>query len=123
MSENIQQARTSPEEYLKFRKELEIQLFSRFGGIFKGGEKSENAREAITKLMSTRLGDRTDLLNAIVPDFAVNCRRLTPGPGYLEALTADNVDYVTSPIEKFTKTGIQTTDGKTNGGTLRHVVS
>jgi cation diffusion facilitator CzcD-associated flavoprotein CzcO len=112
VSDNIEKARTSPEEYLKFRKELDDQLFSRFGGIFKGGEKSENARESITKLMSTRLGDRTDLLNAIIPDFAVNCRRLTPGPGYLEALTADNVDYVTSPIERFTKTGIQTKDGK-----------
>lgn len=111
VADRIEKARTSPEEYLKFRKELESELFSRFGGIFKGGDKNNTARETITKLMSTRLGDRTDLLNAIIPDFAPNCRRLTPGPGYLEALTADKVDYVTTPIEKFTRTGIQTTDG------------
>lgn len=111
VADRIDKARTSPEEYLKFRKELEIQLFSRFGGIFRGGDKNETARENITKLMATRLGDRNDLLKDILPDFAPNCRRLTPGPGYLEALTADNVKYITTPIEKFTPTGIQTTDG------------
>lgn len=112
VADRIEKARDSPEEYLKFRKDLEAELFSRFGSIFKGGDKSNTARATITKLMSTRLGDRPDLLSAILPDFAPNCRRLTPGPGYLEALTADNVDYVTAPIEKFTSTGIQTTDGK-----------
>lgn len=111
VAENIDKARSSPEEYIKFRKTLESELFSRFGGIFKGGDKNNKARETITALMSTRLGDRPDLLEAILPDFAPNCRRLTPGPGYLEALTADNVDYVTNPIEKFTQTGIQTKDG------------
>ncbi|KAL5406667.1 hypothetical protein PMIN06_005567 [Paraphaeosphaeria minitans] len=112
VADHIDKARTSPEEYLKFRKELEVQLFSRFGGIFKDGEKSKDAKIAITKLMKDRLGDRTDLLDSILPDFTPNCRRLTPGPGYLEALTADNVDYVTAPIERFTRTGIQTVDGK-----------
>ncbi|KAF2026295.1 FAD/NAD(P)-binding domain-containing protein [Setomelanomma holmii] len=74
-----------------------------------GGEHLEQF--TITKLMSTRLGDRVDLLNEIIPDFAPNCRRLTPGPGYLEALAANNVNYVTNRIERFTRTGIQTKDG------------
>jgi cation diffusion facilitator CzcD-associated flavoprotein CzcO len=117
VADRIEQAKSSPEEYLKFRKELEGELFSRFGGIFRGGDKNNAARETITNLMSTRLGNRTDLLNKIIPDFAPNCRRLTPGPGYLEALAADNVDYVTTPIAKFTRTGIQTKDGKR---TYRH---
>ena len=111
VAERIDNARESPKNYHKFRKDLEAQLFSRFGGIFKGADKSEAARESITKLMTTRLGDRDDLLKKILPDFAPNCRRLTPGPGYLEALAADNVDYISTPIERFTKTGIQTTDG------------
>ncbi|KAH7094290.1 hypothetical protein FB567DRAFT_509914 [Paraphoma chrysanthemicola] len=111
VADRLEQAKTSPEEYIRFRKDLEAELFSRFGGIFKGGEKNNVARETITKLMSSRLGDRTDLLEQILPDFAPNCRRLTPGPGYLEALAAENVDYVTQPIAKFTKTGIQTEDG------------
>ncbi|KAF2014038.1 FAD/NAD(P)-binding domain-containing protein [Aaosphaeria arxii CBS 175.79] len=111
VSDRIERARESPEEYLKFRKDLESQLFSRFGGIFKDGTKNNEARESITKLMATRLGDRNDLLSEILPDFAPNCRRLTPGPGYLEALTANNVEYISTPIERFTKTGIVTKDG------------
>lgn len=30
----------------------------------------------------------------VIPDFGVACRRLTPGPGYLEALCEDNVSYL-----------------------------
>jgi hypothetical protein len=39
------------------------------------------------------------------------CKRLTPGPGYLEALSEDNVDVIRTTIEKITPTGIQTIDG------------
>lgn len=67
---------------------------------------------------------------AVVPDFAVCCRRLTPGPGYLEALCENNasrnasatihwannrlpqVDFVPSEILAITSTGIETADGK-----------
>ncbi|KAF2815551.1 FAD dependent oxidoreductase [Mytilinidion resinicola] len=109
--DNIDQAKQSPEEYLAFRKALESRLFSRYGGFFEKSEKSAIARAAITKLMANRLGDRNDLLDAIIPNFSPNCRRLTPGPGYLEAVAAENVEYVPTPIERFTATGIVTTDG------------
>jgi cation diffusion facilitator CzcD-associated flavoprotein CzcO len=112
VADNIDKARESPENYVKFRKELESSLFSRFGGIFKDTAKNRAARETITELMTSRLAGRQDLAEAIIPDFAPNCRRLTPGPGYLEALAQDNVSYITTPIEKFTATGIVTTDGK-----------
>lgn len=32
-------------------------------------------------------------LSLVMPDFSVTCRRLTPGPGYLEALQEENVRY------------------------------
>ncbi|KAK8043208.1 monooxygenase-like protein [Apiospora phragmitis] len=35
-----------------------------------------------------------------------------PGPGYLEAITADNTDYIQTRIARFTKTGIETVDGR-----------
>ncbi|KAF7556420.1 hypothetical protein G7Z17_g1383 [Cylindrodendrum hubeiense] len=110
VDDNIDQARTSPEEYLKFRKTLEARLFSRFGGIFKEGGKNAEAEAAIRKLMTQRLGGDAALANEIIPEFPPNCRRLTPGPGYLEALTAENVTYVTDHIAEFTETGIRTVD-------------
>lgn len=36
---------------------------------------------------------------------------LTPGPGYLEALVEENVDFVSNPIKRITETGIETVDG------------
>ncbi|KAH8686387.1 hypothetical protein BGZ61DRAFT_589577 [Ilyonectria robusta] len=111
VADNIDRARTSPDEYLAFRKTLEARLFSRFGGIFKEGGKNKAAEAAIRKLMTARLGGDAALAKDIIPEFPPNCRRLTPGPGYLEALTAENVTYVTDHIAEFTETGIRTVDG------------
>lgn len=61
--------------------------------------------------MSVRLVDKPELLADIIPEFSPHCRRLTPGPGYLEALTKDNVSFIRNPIKRITETGIETEDG------------
>jgi hypothetical protein len=61
--------------------------------------------------MAERLKKKPELLESIVPDFSVNCRRLTPGPGYLEALTEENVSFIRTPISHFTEEGIVDTTG------------
>lgn len=61
--------------------------------------------------MQKRLVNKPELLEHIVPNFSPNCRRLTPGPGYLEAISEDNVEYITTHIKRFTETGIETQDG------------
>lgn len=101
-----------PEEYLAYRKNIENRLFSRWAATFKESDKNKDAKANFEKLMADRLGDRKDLLDAIVPDFSPSCRRLTPGPGYLEAITKENVEYVPARISRFTATGIETVDGK-----------
>lgn len=48
-----------------------------------------------------------------MPDnFAVGCRRPTPGNGYLEALVEDNVRVVTDSIERVESNGIQLSTGE-----------
>ncbi|CZT52817.1 related to monooxigenase [Rhynchosporium secalis] len=101
-----------PETYYKFRKELESTFYKRFGTLFKGSETNAELREEFIKLMAERLKNKPDLLQHIVPDFSPNCRRLTPGPGYLEALTQDNVSFIRTPISHFTSDSIVTTDGQ-----------
>ncbi|OIW24555.1 FAD/NAD(P)-binding domain-containing protein [Coniochaeta ligniaria NRRL 30616] len=101
-----------PEVYLKFRKELENKYWRRFATFFKDHPDNQALRDNFTKIMRKRLAKKPELLEDIVPDFSPNCRRLTPGPGYLEAITEDNVDYIRTPIKRFTETGIETTDGK-----------
>ncbi|KAL2820913.1 hypothetical protein BDW59DRAFT_174364 [Aspergillus cavernicola] len=99
-------------EYHQYRKDLEAQAWTRFAIVEKGGAKNQSAREEFEKLMALRLGDRQDLLPLVLPEFAPNCRRLTPGPGYLEALTKLNVSYIRTPIESATPIGIKTVDGE-----------
>ncbi|KAE8440550.1 hypothetical protein EG329_007243 [Mollisiaceae sp. DMI_Dod_QoI] len=100
-----------PETYLRFRKDLEGKFYQNFANVFKDTEKIQALREEFTTLMTERLIKKPELLHSIVPDFSPNCRRLTPGPGYLEALAEDNVNFITTPISHFTEHGIVTTDG------------
>lgn len=58
------------------------------------------ARQDFTALMQERLVIKPYILNSLLPAFSIGCRRLTPGPGYLEALTEDNVDFIDTPISK-----------------------
>lgn len=62
--------------------------------------------------MRRRLAKKPELADLIIPNnFAVGCRRPTPGAGYLEALCEDNVDVVSASIEEITSKGIKTADG------------
>ncbi len=48
----------------------------------------------------------------VIPTFPVGCRRLTPGPGYLEALASDHVDVVFGEIAKITERGCVSANGQ-----------
>jgi cation diffusion facilitator CzcD-associated flavoprotein CzcO len=62
--------------------------------------------------MSIKLNRDERLVDKLIPDFAVGCRRLTPGNGYLEALTKPNVRVVTNEISKVLPEGIQLSTGE-----------
>lgn len=62
--------------------------------------------------MRRKLSPKPEIADAIIPkDFAVGCRRPTPGNGYLEALCKENVEVVLDGIEEITPEGIRTVDG------------
>ncbi|KAL4809852.1 hypothetical protein BDV18DRAFT_156233 [Aspergillus unguis] len=100
-----------PDTYLAYRKSIEVGYFSRFGAIFKNSEMNAGLREQWSALMLSRIKDKPELADKIIPEFPPNCRRPTPGPGYLEALTKDNVSYIQTHIDHFTPTSIVTKDG------------
>jgi len=101
------------ETYLHYRKKMEDGFYRTFEGIIADSKASKDLPEKFTKLMKDRLDmvGRADLLPRLIPDFPPHCRRLTPGPGYLESLTKENVTLVQTPIERFYEDGIVTTDG------------
>ncbi|KAF2234419.1 FAD/NAD(P)-binding domain-containing protein [Viridothelium virens] len=99
-----------PFEYLKYRRRLEAKFFRRFETVFRGSDANKNLTRQFSTAMADRLKRKPEILDYILPSFSPNCRRLTPGPGYLEALTEDNVNFIPTPISEFTKDGIVTAD-------------
>lgn len=71
------------------------------------------AKQFSTEEMLRRLGPNSPLKDFIIPDFSVGCRRPSPGPGYLEALSAPNVSVVTkTEIAKVVPEGIVMSTGE-----------
>jgi cation diffusion facilitator CzcD-associated flavoprotein CzcO len=62
--------------------------------------------------MKQRLAKKPELIDALVPNWELGCKRLTPGIGYLEALVEDNVSVVRKTIKGFTETGLELEDGE-----------
>lgn len=75
----------------------------------------KGAQELFRKSMVERLGDSPKGRKAaryLLPDFPVGCRRQTPGPGFLEALTQNNVELRWDDVACITERGIRTRSGQ-----------
>lgn len=55
----------------------------------------------------TNLIGNERIYKALIPSFPVGCRRITPGSGYLESLTKENVRVVTEGITRVVPTGVE----------------
>jgi len=97
---------TNPKKFLDFRKAIEADGNTIHGVTFKDSEMQKGAVEAFRAMMKERLAKKPEIVDALTPSFAVGCRRLTPGPGYLEALVEDNVDFVSEKISSITPEGV-----------------
>jgi cation diffusion facilitator CzcD-associated flavoprotein CzcO len=101
-----------PDTYLRYRKNIESELNSRFRFILNGPAAQTTARAFAEQEMRRKLQKKLWIADLIVLQyFAVGCRRPTPGNGYLEALCEDNVDVIQETIAEITPKGIRTSDG------------
>lgn len=110
--DEIKNWENDPEAYLEYRKQVERTVQTGFEATLRASTAQKEARAYFESLMAQRLSKKPGLLTHILPDFPPFCKRLTPGPGYLEALTEKNVEVIPESIETITKTGILTTDKK-----------
>ncbi len=53
-----------------------------------------------------------ELREKLTPHYAMGCKRILISNDYYPALRRDNVELVTSPIDRITETGIRTQDGQ-----------
>jgi hypothetical protein len=111
--EDHQRLMANPSQYHTFRKTIETAGNAMHPFSLRGSPLSDFARTEFTKLMRERLAKRPELADFLIPSFAPGCRRLTPGPGFLEALTEDNVDFITTEIGEVLPHGVKLADGRT----------
>ena len=64
------------------------------------------SRDLVADIMSEQLGHDPVLTKHMIPSFALGCRRMTPGSGYLQSLRAENVEVVQSSAVRLTETGL-----------------
>ncbi|KPI34552.1 putative sterigmatocystin biosynthesis monooxygenase stcW [Cyphellophora attinorum] len=98
---------SDPEDYLEYVKSVERELSGLFKVYIKGSPEMVLVNEMARKSMLDRLGQRQDIIDAMVPtDFPVGCRRPTPGTGFLEALQQPNVKLASGWIKCADATGL-----------------
>ncbi|KAF7542796.1 hypothetical protein G7Z17_g11268 [Cylindrodendrum hubeiense] len=100
-----------PDALLAHRRELEAKFHFPPGGDKIGSPQNAALREGIIKTMRERLDGDEEWLQRVQPDYSPGCKRLTPAPGYLEAIKSGKVDYVTAGIKQLTTDGIVSADG------------
>lgn len=104
--------RADPASYVQYRKGLELEMQTLYAKSQRGSDLQTKARTQYRADMERRLKEKPELLEHLLPDFPPLCKRLTPGPGYLEALTSPKVEVIPTSITHIDETGILTSDGK-----------
>jgi hypothetical protein len=108
----IQTFKQDPKAFFDFRIKIEEDSNNIHALTIKGTQMQHGAQKLFEQNMKTRLAKKPEIYDWIKPDFAPGCRRLTPGPGFLEALVEENVHFIRDGIVSVDATGITTHDGK-----------
>ncbi|KAJ5355635.1 hypothetical protein N7517_010244 [Penicillium concentricum] len=111
--EQIEHFEQDREYYRSFIKATEEQVNARFRTMVNNDGLADQLQQSLVAHMRGALKDDPDLIRAVIPTtFPAGCRRLTPGPGYLESLSATNVRVVTEGIRKVLPGGIELISGE-----------
>lgn len=101
-----------PKAYMEFRHRIEETVNTSALITIFGTPNQKEFQLVNQEAMRKKLESKPDIMNALEPSWPPGCRRLTPGPGYLEALCSDNVEFVSTKIKRLVPEGIETVDGK-----------
>jgi len=80
------------------------------GGTF--SRQNDAVREFLEGYIREQVGDRPDLVARLTPDYPPFARRMIVDNGWYRALLRDNVELMTDGIERLTRHGIVTADGR-----------
>ncbi|KAJ5195903.1 hypothetical protein N7449_006382 [Penicillium cf. viridicatum] len=99
-----------PEAHKDYRKAI-ISRTNKAFRLFIKGENNEAAIRFGAQQMAEKLNHDPDLCEKLIPKWEVGCRRVTPGPGYLESFAKPNCNLSNSPVTKITENAVHTADG------------
>ncbi|KAK0733515.1 hypothetical protein B0T26DRAFT_631405 [Lasiosphaeria miniovina] len=105
--EIIERFKTDPEFYRSFVKEIEAEVNNNFPIVLTNGPVQAFARDNATKYMTAMLGGNKELCKALIPNYPLGSRRMTPGDTYLRALTKPNVEIRRGGIKRLVPSGIE----------------
>ncbi|KIV89927.1 hypothetical protein PV10_07284 [Exophiala mesophila] len=105
--------RKDPEAYFKYRKQMEEEFNLAYNFTNANSELQKQRHELVKQMMEEGLKDMDpELRKKLIPDWAVGCRRITPGEGYLAGLQKPNVSIEMNEITELTETGLKVSSGK-----------
>ncbi|KAI0205291.1 flavin-binding monooxygenase [Astrocystis sublimbata] len=110
--EQRQEFAQNPEKLFRFRKEVEVDGNTIHEVSFRDSEMQRSGMGLFRAEMQQRLAKNPEIAEFLIPTFGVGCRRATPGPGYLEALTESNVEFITDGIAAITPSGVSLQSGR-----------
>ncbi|KAM0543828.1 hypothetical protein ACHAPJ_012135 [Fusarium lateritium] len=102
---------TNSQKYMEYRHQVEGVMNKSQLSTFLGSDIQKEFWVEADAFMKRKLERKPEIYKSLIPSFPPGCRRLTPGPGYLEALVEDNVTFIGAGIDHVTETGIVDTDG------------
>ncbi|KAI2780749.1 FAD/NAD(P)-binding domain-containing protein [Daldinia loculata] len=108
----IERFKSDPAFYRKFIKTIEKDSNGAFALVVNGSPAQKFATSKVVEYMKAVLGGDERLCEALIPQFPLGCRRITPAPGYLEALRAPNIEVITEGIAAVVPEGIQLESGE-----------
>lgn len=110
--DQIQTFKDDLDFYKRFVKGIEKDTSGNFRLTARDGPIQALASAKTREYMTMMLGGDERLCKALIPNFPLGTRRITPAPGYFEALRKDNVEVVIGSIERFVADGIQMESGE-----------
>ncbi|KAF3401649.1 putative sterigmatocystin biosynthesis monooxygenase stcW [Penicillium rolfsii] len=103
-AEEQQAFRDTPGLLLSMRKQVGAALDSLFPLMIRDSVAQTETCRLAREQMEQRIADER-LARTLIPNYPLGCRRITPGPGYLEALRQPNVTALIGEISQVTASG------------------
>lgn len=113
-NEEKQRFADNPSSYMEYRKKIEAGLNQSQLVTFRDTEVQKQFWKICEDSMRDKLKKKPEVFESMCPqaNYPPGCRRLTPGPGYLEACVEDNVDVITRGVERVVENGLYDDQGQ-----------